>query len=112
MWETSQGYPAEEALMDLCLSPNGQSRFAGAAPPSRLFVATQSCVAILERAAPTSPWRLAATALDGHHVSTMTLLPGDAGILAGTHGDGVFWSADGTAWGARNEGLGRQEVDR
>lgn len=91
--------------MDVCLSPNGQNRFDGAAPPSRLYVATATCVAILERAAPTVPWRLAATTLEGHHISTMTLLPGGAGVLAGTHGDGIFWSADGSAWEAREHGL-------
>jgi photosystem II stability/assembly factor-like uncharacterized protein len=96
--------------MDACLSPNGQSRFDGAAPPNRLFVATATCVAILECAAPAAPWRLTATALDGHHISTMTLLPGGAGVLAGTHGDGIFWSPDGRIWEARDRGLRLRDV--
>jgi photosystem II stability/assembly factor-like uncharacterized protein len=96
--------------MDACLSPNGQNRFDGAAQPNRLFVATATGVAILERAAPAAPWRLAATTLDGHHVSTMTLLPGGAGILAGTHGDGIFGSADGKVWEARDHGLRLRDI--
>jgi photosystem II stability/assembly factor-like uncharacterized protein len=91
--------------MDLCLSPNGQSRFDGAAPPHRLFVGTATGVAVLERDTPAAPWHLSATMLEGHHVSTMTMLPSGAGMLAGTHGDGVFWSADGSAWEARSDGL-------
>ena len=96
--------------MEACLSPNGQSRFDGAAPPSRLFVATASCVATLERATPNSPWRLAATGLEGHHISTMTLLPHGEGILAGTHGDGIFWSKDGRSWEAREQGLRLRDI--
>ncbi len=96
--------------MDLCLSPNGQSRFDGAAPPNRLFVGTATGVALLERETPSAPWRLGATALEGHHVSTMTLLPNGAGILAGTHGDGVFWSADGGAWEERANGLRLRDI--
>ncbi|HVA13383.1 MAG TPA: hypothetical protein VNF99_09045 [Stellaceae bacterium] len=101
--------------MDAVLSPNGQSRFDGAAPPSRLFVATATGVAILERDSQparwqAAPWHLAATALEGHHVSTMTLLPGGAGMLAGTHGDGVFWSADGRDWEARDAGLRLRDI--
>ncbi|HEY3919021.1 MAG TPA: hypothetical protein VGL83_14595 [Stellaceae bacterium] len=91
--------------MDVVLSPNGQSRFDGASAPSRLFVATATSVAILERASPSASWRLAAKTLEDHHVSTMTLLPDGAGVLAGTHGDGVFWSADGRQWQERNAGL-------
>ena len=95
--------------MELCLSPNGQSRFDGAHAPTRLFVATATGIAILERAAQGAPWQLAATALAGQHVSTMTLLP-DGGALAGTHGDGIFWSADGKAWEARNRGLRLKDI--
>lgn len=96
--------------MELVLSPNGQSRFDGAAPPSRVFVATATGISILERAqqangGPSAPWRLAARVLEGHHISTMTMLPDGAGLLAGTHGDGVFWSADGRDWEPRSEGL-------
>ena len=91
--------------MELCLSPNGQSRFDGAAPPNRLFIATATGVAILERERQGAPWQRRAVTLEGHHVSTMCLLPDGAGILAGTHGDGVFWSADGNDWEARDQGL-------
>lgn len=91
--------------MELCLSPNGQSRFDGAAPPNHLFIATAKGVVFLERERQGAPWQHRAVTLDGHHVSTMCLLPDGAGILAGTHGDGVFWSADGMTWDARHEGL-------
>src|SRR5271166_5792141 len=96
--------------MEACLSPNGQSRFDGAAQPNRLFVATATGVTILERTAPAAPWRLAATTLDGHHISTMTLLQDGAGILAGTHGDGIFGSANGIVWEARDHGLRLRDI--
>jgi photosystem II stability/assembly factor-like uncharacterized protein len=92
--------------MEAVLSPNGQSRFDGAAPITKLYVATATGVSILEREAPTAPWRLTSRALEGHHVSTMTMLPGGRpGVFAGTHGDGVFWSADGRSWEPRDQGL-------
>jgi photosystem II stability/assembly factor-like uncharacterized protein len=40
----------------------------------------------------------------------MTLLPRGAGILAGTHGDGIFWSADGKNWEARERGLRIKDI--
>jgi photosystem II stability/assembly factor-like uncharacterized protein len=93
--------------MDACLSPNGQMRFDTAAPPTRLFVATATGVAVLERGGVGAPWRLARTGLDGHHVSTMTGLPGgEPGMFAGTHGDGVYFSADGgKSWEPRARGI-------
>jgi photosystem II stability/assembly factor-like uncharacterized protein len=98
--------------MDVCLSPNGQSRYDGAVPPSRLFVATATGIAILERAqvAAGARWRLAATALAEHHISTMTMLPRRAGILAGTHGKGIFWSESGRDWQPRDAGLTERDL--
>lgn len=95
--------------MEVCLSPNGQSRFESAAPPDRLFIATAQGIAILERAASAERWRHTAAALQAHHVSTMTLLPG-GGVLAGTHDDGVYFSTDGRSWEARNSGLGLRNL--
>ena len=95
--------------MELCLSPNGQSRFEGGQAPTRLFIATATGVTTLERATPAAPWRPVATTLEGRHVSTMTLLP-DGGMLAGTHGDGVFWSAGGQGWEERNRGLRLRDI--
>ena len=97
--------------MYACLSPNGQMRYAAAAPPTRLFVATATGIAILERAAPGAAWRLHGTALRGHHVSTMTALPGKAGLFAGTHGDGIYFSADGGLnWEPRGEGVSHRDI--
>ena len=62
--------------MEAVLSPNGQSRFDGGAPPTKLIVATATGVKILERERLGAPWQLAATALEKHHMSTMTMLPG------------------------------------
>ncbi len=94
-----------------CLSPNGQNRFAGSEPPTRLVVATETGVSILERTAPGAAWRLAATALPQSHTTTLASLPGRPGILVGTHGDGVFFSADGGAtWEPRNDGLAIKDV--
>lgn len=91
--------------MEAVLSPNGQSRFDGSEAPTRLFVATATGVKILERASRAAPWKLAAAKLAGHHISTMTMLPGQPGVFAGTHGDGVFFSADGRDWEERSNGL-------
>jgi len=96
--------------MDACLSPNGQMRFDTASPTTRLFVATATGVAVLERETAQRPWRLARTALDGLHVSTMTLLPGQPGVFAGTHGDGIHFSADGVTWERRNAGVTRPDL--
>ena len=97
--------------MEAVLSPNGQSRFDGGAPPSKLVVATATGIKILEREAKGAPWQVAATALENHHISTMTMLPGGRpGMLAGTHGDGIFWSLDGHSWEPRSEGLRLKDI--
>jgi photosystem II stability/assembly factor-like uncharacterized protein len=97
--------------MEACLSPNGQSRYDGAAPPTKLFVATATGLKILERPSPSAPWSLVATAIDKHHVSTMTMLPGgQSGVFAGTHGEGIFWSVDGRDWTSRSDGLRLRDI--
>ena len=77
-----------------CLCPNGLNRYDGARPPHRLLVATASGISVLERDAPGQAWRLAETMLAGAHVTTLAMLPGGVGLFAGTHGDGIFFSAD------------------
>lgn len=96
--------------MEAVLSPNGQSRFDGKETITRLYVATTTGVKILERAAHGAPWKLAASKLQGHHISTMCMLPGQPGIFAGTHGDGVFFSVDGREWEPRSNGLRLQDM--
>jgi len=97
--------------MEAVLSPNGQSRFDGNAPPTKLYVGTATGVKILERASQTAPWKLTATKLEGHHISTMTMLPGQGGVFAGTHGDGIFYSADdGASWEHRSAGMRLHDI--
>ncbi len=91
--------------MELCLSPNGQMRYAGGTPPTRLFVGTATGIAVLERPAPGEAWRHRGTAIEGLHVSTMTALPEGPGLFAGTHGDGIFFSRDGRHWQERSAGV-------
>ncbi|HXQ54193.1 MAG TPA: hypothetical protein VN802_24065 [Stellaceae bacterium] len=94
-----------------CLSPNGMNRFDGKSAPSRLLVATSKGVSVLERSAPGAEWRPAGTTLTETHATTLTTVPGQAGVFAGTHGDGVFYSADGGAhWEQRNNGLAIKDV--
>ncbi len=94
-----------------CLSPNGLNRFAGSEAPTRLLVATEKGVSVLERGSPDAGWRLAGNTLADLHTTTLTTLPGRPGVLVGTHGDGVFFSADGGAtWEPRSDGLSIMDV--
>ena len=94
-----------------CLCPNGRNRYDGARPPSRLLVATASGISVLERDSPSCNWRLAETMLPGVHATTLAIVPGGAGMFAGTHGDGIFFSADdGRRWEPRNGGMTSQDV--
>jgi photosystem II stability/assembly factor-like uncharacterized protein len=86
-------------------------RYDAAAPPTRLLVATATGVAVLERDAPASSWHLAHTALEGRHVSTMTALPGNDGVLAGSHGAGIYFSPDGGMhWEERDDGVSLRDI--
>jgi photosystem II stability/assembly factor-like uncharacterized protein len=94
-----------------CLCPNGLNRYDGTRPPSRLLVATASGISVLERDAPGREWRLAEIMLPGVHATTLATVPGGAGIFAGTHGDGIFFNADGgKRWEPRNEGMTSKDV--
>src|SRR5271156_4547592 len=91
--------------MLVCLSPNGQSRYDGTSAPTRLLVATAKGVTLMERGA-REEWRAVASGLEETHAPTWTTLPGRPGVFVGTHGDGVFFSADGAGgWEPRSEGL-------
>ena len=94
-----------------CLCPNGRNRYDGEEPPRRLLVATASGISALERNAPGQDWCLAEITLAGVHATTLGLSPGGAGLFAGTHGDGIFFSADdGKRWEARNAGLTSKDI--
>src|SRR6516225_2124378 len=94
-----------------CLCPNGRNRYDGARPPSRLLVATASGISVLERDSPDRKWRLAETMLPGVHATTLAIVPSGTGMFAGTHGDGIFFSADGgKRWEPRNEGMTTKDV--
>ena len=83
-----------------CLCPNGLNRYDGARPPSRLFVATASGISVLERDSPGCNWRLTETMLPGVHATTLAIVPGGTRMFAGTHGNGIFFSADGAGAGS------------
>jgi photosystem II stability/assembly factor-like uncharacterized protein len=94
-----------------CLSPNGFNRFSGAEAPTRLLVATENGISVLERRSRDAEWRVTANTLPDSHTTTLTTLPGRPGVIVGTHGDGVFFSADGGAtWEQRNNGLAIKDV--
>jgi photosystem II stability/assembly factor-like uncharacterized protein len=92
-----------------CLCPNGPNRYDGAGPPSLLFVATAGGIGMIKRDAPGRDWCLAETMLPGVHATTLATV--GTGIFAGTHGDGIFFSADGGKhWEPRNEGVNARDV--
>ena len=94
-----------------CLCPNGLNRYDGAGPPRRLLVATASGITVVEREGPDQPWGVAEILLPGMHATTLTTVAGSTSLVAGTHGDGVFFSADaGRSWEPRNGGLSSKDV--
>ncbi|MGH8399280.1 MAG: WD40/YVTN/BNR-like repeat-containing protein [Gammaproteobacteria bacterium] len=97
--------------MIACLCPNGLNRYDGPQAPRRLLVATASGINVLERDAIDQPWRVAGIMLPGVHATTLAMIPGRTNLLAGTHGDGIFFSADdGKHWEPRNEGMTSKDV--
>jgi photosystem II stability/assembly factor-like uncharacterized protein len=63
-------------------------------------------VAILDLDALTAAWRVTAVTLEGLHVSSLLFEPSRGGVFAGTHGKGVFFSADrGETWKETSNGL-------
>ncbi|HUB96057.1 MAG TPA: hypothetical protein VL993_09075 [Stellaceae bacterium] len=92
--------------MVACLSPNGPTVYRAAAPPLRLYVGAQGGVSVLERAGPSSPWRVARRALAGRHVSAMMCDDAGTWVLAGIHDGGLEWSTDnGATWARRDAGV-------
>lgn len=97
--------------MLVCLCPNGLNRYDGAQPPSQLLVATASGICVVERRTPSKDWRLGDIMLPGTHATTLAVLPAGSGMFAGTHGDGIFFSADnGKHWEPRDEGVTSKDV--
>jgi len=91
--------------MVTCLSPNGPMVHAAGPAPSRLLVATTRGVAIVDPGGP-SRWTVTAVTLENRHVSSLLFEPSRGGVFAGTHGDGVFFSADrGETWVPAADGL-------
>jgi photosystem II stability/assembly factor-like uncharacterized protein len=94
-----------------CLCPNGLNRYDGSDPLTCVLVATASGISVLERDAAEKPWRLGENLLPGVHATTLALLPNGTGLFAGTHGDGIFFSADGGRhWQPRNDGVTSKDV--
>lgn len=92
--------------MVACLSPNGPTVYRAASPPLRLYVGAQGGVGVLERATPSSPWRLARRALASRHVSAMMCGPAGGWVVAGIHEGGIQYSADdGATWEDRSAGV-------
>jgi photosystem II stability/assembly factor-like uncharacterized protein len=94
-----------------CLCPNGLNRYDGSAPPRRLLVATASGVCVLERDVAGRAWSLTETMLAGVHATTLATVPRGSGLFVGTHGDRIFFSADGgKRWQPRNQGMTSEDV--
>jgi photosystem II stability/assembly factor-like uncharacterized protein len=97
--------------MITCLSPNGPMAHAARAAPSRLLVATMRGVAVLDRDARTADWAVVAVTLPELHVSSLLFEPSRGGLFAGTHGQGIFFSADrGATWTEASSGLTLRNV--
>jgi photosystem II stability/assembly factor-like uncharacterized protein len=95
--------------MVTCLSPNGPMVHSTAA--SRLLVGTMRGVAILDLDRSANRWTFSGVTLAGHHVSALLFEPSRGGVFAGTHGEGLFFSADrGQTWSAAAEGLTLRNV--
>ena len=93
------------------LSPNGEISIDTQSAPTRLLVATTDGVFVCARDARGGPWRMVTQQLEGKHVSAMVVMKGDAGVVAGTHGDGLFFSVDGeTGWDRRASGLDHSHI--
>src|ERR1035437_6263852 len=97
--------------MTVCLSTNGPSVFHADAPPTKLLVATVTGVDVLERAGAGNPWRVVGHVLDGKHVSALMIEPKHAGIFAGIHNGGLYFSGDdGATWERRSQGITIEHV--
>jgi photosystem II stability/assembly factor-like uncharacterized protein len=78
---------------------------------SRLLVGTMQGVAVIDLDRKTNHWTVGKIGLPGRHVSALLFEPLRGGVFAGTHGDGLFFSADrGETWSAASEGLTLRNV--
>jgi photosystem II stability/assembly factor-like uncharacterized protein len=92
--------------MVVCLSPNGPMVHSAGTAPSRVLVATTAGVAILDFNRATRRWTAKGVTLEGRHISALLFEPSRGGLFAGTHSEGIFFSADrGVTWIAAADGL-------
>ncbi|HLH25443.1 MAG TPA: glycosyl hydrolase [Chloroflexota bacterium] len=97
--------------MVACLSPNGRTTYAGAAPVTRLHVGTLDGVVTLERPSHEAPWRVAGHTLAGQHVSALLFEPRRGGLFAGIHAGGLYRSLDGGGtWQRATRGLPHDQI--
>jgi photosystem II stability/assembly factor-like uncharacterized protein len=79
--------------------------------PTRLLVATAGGLSILQRERPGAAWQVVTTTLRDLHPSSLVLEPTHAGIFAGIHNGGLYFSADdGQSWERRTNGLSIEHV--
>ena len=93
--------------MIACLSPNGGTRAQGDAPLMSFMIATLAGIYTLRRESLAGDWKIAATAMDGKHISCILHEPRSGKLFAGVHGGGGLWVSDdeGSNWRQLTEGL-------
>lgn len=90
--------------MTVCLSPNGSTVYEGQNPAEDVLIGTIDGIVRLKRNG--SEWTTAERCLEGLHISSILYEPVQAGLFAGVHGDGLYFSADGGhSWEPRMNGL-------
>lgn len=96
--------------MQVFLSLGGRTIFTGTGPADQLLVGTAGGVYGLERSGDRK-WRIAWTALEGRHVSSIETDPESGTLFAGIYGSGVSASTDqGKTWQSRAKGLTSDNV--
>lgn len=87
----------------LGLSHGGSNIYRASAPSRQLLVGTADGVVTLERER--SDWRVTGQALNGHHISSIVILP-DGALVAGAFHGSIHISTDGgRSWKQSDEGL-------
>jgi photosystem II stability/assembly factor-like uncharacterized protein len=90
--------------MQICVSHGGQTQFRTDQPADEVLVATANGVAFIARSG--NSWSESRRALEGNHISALVIEPSRGTIFAGTHGDGIYASADGgRTWDRRDAGV-------
>jgi len=96
--------------MQVFLSLGGRAIFTGTAPADQLLVGTAGGVYGLERT-DDRKWRVAWSALQGHHISSIETDPESGTLFAGVYGGGIWASTDnGKTWNVRSKGLASDNV--